>query len=164
MRIEKDFRDFVRLFNTHKVEYILVGAYALAYHGLPRATQDFDLYIRPTLQNALKVAQALEEFGFAGLNRRDLSRPGKMVMLGRPPMRIDLLTRITGVTWQTAWKHRVLGTYGDVPINIIGKKEVIANKRAAGRIKDLADLEALGEAPGQKTVTRSKGLKKNRKS
>jgi hypothetical protein len=162
MRIEKDFKDFVRLFNQHKVQYIMVGAYALAYHGLPRATQDFDLYVRPTPQNAAKIARALEEFGFADLDRRDLSQPGKVIMLGRPPMRIDLLTRISGVAWETTWKNKVRGTYGDQPVFIIGRNEFIANKRATGRTKDLADLEALGETPANKS--RQSAAKKVRRA
>jgi hypothetical protein len=164
MTFEKDFRDFVCLLNRHEVEYVLVGAYALAYHGVPRATQDFDLYVRPTPQNAARMARALEEFGFVGLDQRDLSRSGKVIMLGRPPMRIDLLTRISGVTWATASANKLSGTYGDQLVFIIGKNELLANKKASGRTKDLADLEALGGAPAKKPGrprrTNAKGAKK----
>jgi len=143
MRVEKDFKDFVSIFNKYHVQYIVVGAYALGYHGIPRATQDLDLYVRPNQRNAAKIARALEQFGFTGLDQRDLAEPGKVVMLGRPPMRIDLLTRISGVTWEAAWKNKMHGTYGGQDIFIIGSNELIVNKRAAGRTKDLADLEAL---------------------
>jgi hypothetical protein len=167
MRVEKDFEDLVRLFNGHKVEYLMIGAYALAYHGVPRATQDFDLYVRPTPENAVRIARALEEFGFAGVDQRDLSEPGKVIMLGRPPMRIDLLTRISGVNWQTAWNPKLRGTYGKQPLFVIGRNELIANKRASGRTKDLADLEALGftavKRPGQskpKAVRRASATKR----
>ena len=157
MRVEKDFEDLVRLFNGRKVEYLMVGAYALGYHGVPRATQDFDLYVRPTPENAVRIVRALEEFGFVGSDQRDLSEPGKVIMLGRPPMRIDLLTRISGVSWQTAWSHKLRGTYGKQSLFVIGRNELIANKRASGRTKDLADLEALGFAgvkrPGQSKPT-----------
>jgi hypothetical protein len=150
MRIETDFEDFVRLFNNHKVEYLMVGAYALAYHGVPRATQDFDLYVRPTPKNADKIAQALEEFGFEGLHQQDLLEPGKVIMMGRSPMRIDLLTSISGVRWATAWKNKVRGRYGAQPIFVLGKNELIVNKRATARTKDLADLEALGAIQAKK--------------
>ena len=150
MRFEKDFRDFVCLLNKHKVEYLIVGAYALGYHGVPRATLDLDVYVRPTPKNAAKIAQALEEFGFVGVDQRDLSKPGKVIMMGRPPMRIDLLTRISGVTWETAWVNKQSGRYGEQLVFIIGKNELLANKMASGRTKDLADLEALGKAPAKK--------------
>ncbi|HVN82737.1 MAG TPA: hypothetical protein VMW38_27385 [Terriglobia bacterium] len=150
MRIEKDFKDFVSLFNKYKVQYIVVGAYAVGYHGIPRATQDIDLYVRPNQRNAVRIARALEEFGFTGLDQRDLIEPGKVIMLGRPPMRIDLLTRISGVTWEAAWRNRESGDYGGQNIPIIGLKELIANKRAAGRAKDLADLEALTKRPSRR--------------
>lgn len=159
MRFEKDFRDFVCLLNKHEVEYLMVGAYALGYHGVPRATQDFDLYVRPTPKNAARIARALEDFGFTGLDQRDLSEPGKVIMLGRPPMRIDLLMQISGVTWETAWKNKVRGSYGERPIFVIGRKELIANKRASGRTKDLADLEALGHAPIGKRGQTTKNTK-----
>jgi len=164
MKFEKDFRDFVCLLNKHEVEYLIVGAYALGYHGVPRATLDFDVYVRPTPENAAKISRALEEFGFVGLDRRDLAEPGKVVMMGRPPMRIDLLTRISGVSWETAWANKLSGTYGEEPIFIIGKNELLANKAASGRTKDLADLEALGETaakkPGQLRRTRRARRKK----
>jgi hypothetical protein len=144
MRLETDFEDFVRLLNKHQVEYLIVGAYALAFHGVPRATQDFDIYVRPTSKNAAKIAEALEEFGFEDIDQQDLLEPGKVIMMGRPPMRIDLLTRISGVRWDHAWENKVSGRYGAVPIFVLGKNELISNKRATGRTKDLADLEALG--------------------
>jgi hypothetical protein len=116
MRIEKDFEDFIQLLNNQNVEYLMVGAYALAFHGVPRATQDFEVYVRPTSKNAAKIAEALEEFGFEGIDQQDLLEPGKVIMMGRPPMRIDLLTSISGVRWDDAWKNRVRGRYGDQPI------------------------------------------------
>ena len=85
MKFEKDFRDFVCLLNKHEVEYLVVGAYALGYHGVPRATLDFGVYVRPTPENAAKISRALEEFGFVGLDRRHLAEPGKVIMMGRPP-------------------------------------------------------------------------------
>jgi hypothetical protein len=116
MRIEKDFEDFIQLLNNQNVEYLMVGGYALAFHGVPRATQDFELYVRPTSKNAAKIAEALEEFRFEGVDQQDLLEPGKVIMMGRPPMRIDLLTSISGVRWDDAWKNRVRGRYGDQPI------------------------------------------------
>src|SRR5215471_6355325 len=103
MRFESDFEDVIRCFNQQAVEFVLVGAYALAHHGIPRATPD----------NARRVVQALESFGFPGLQEADVATPGKVIMMGRPPMRIDLLTQITGVTWDEAWNGREALNYGE---------------------------------------------------
>ena len=153
MRFESDFEDLIRCFNLHSVEFLLVGAYALAHHGIPRATQDLDLYIRPTPENARRVVQALESFGFAGLDEEVAATPGKVIMMGRPPMRIDLLTRITGVTWDEAWEGREALNYGEQQLFVIGRRELLANKAATGRTKDKADWELLQRDVGAKGVT-----------
>ena len=147
MEVQPDFRDLFALLNEHKVEYLIVGGYALAFHGAPRFTGDIDLYVRPDRRNAAGILKALEEFGFGGvgLSEADFIEPGKVVQLGFPPVRIDLVTSIAGVTWEEAWSGRVEGDYGGVPVGYIGRAEFIRNKRAAGRAKDLADIEALGE-------------------
>ncbi|MCI0421579.1 MAG: hypothetical protein L0312_20530 [Acidobacteria bacterium] len=146
MRVESDFEDLIRCFNLNSVEFILVGAYALAHHGIPRATQDLDLYIRPTPDNARRVVQALESFGFPGLEEKEAATPGKVIMMGRPPMRIDLLTRISGVTWEQTWEGREVLNYGQEQLFVIGKRELLANKAATGRTKDKADWEILQRA------------------
>lgn len=148
MEVQKDFRDLLALFNVHKVEYLIVGGYALAFHGAPRFTGDIDIFVEPNAHNAERILKALIEFGFGSLNLTvaDFSSPDKVVQLGVPPVRVDLVTAITGVSWKEAFGGRAPGIYGDIPVYFIGRNEFVANKRAVGRKKDLADLEALGEA------------------
>lgn len=147
MEVQPDFKDLLELFNEQKVEYLIVGAYALAYHGAPRFTGDIDLYVRPTSENAEKIIKALDAFGFAslGLTAEDFHDPHKVVQLGMPPVRIDLITSISGVHWDEAFSGKVSDYFGDVPVDYIGLKEYADNKRASGRKKDAADLEALGQ-------------------
>jgi hypothetical protein len=146
MEVQQDFRDLLALLNAHKAEYIIVGAYALAYHGVPRFTGDMDLFVRPDSKNAQRVIDALNEFGFGslGLTVKDFTAPDQVVQLGVAPVRVDLVTSLTGVSWEEAAAGQMSGSYGDVPVYYLGKKEFILNKRALGRKKDLADLEALG--------------------
>ena len=147
MEIQPDFKDLLALFNAHKVDYIIVGAYALAFHGAPRYTGDMDIYVKPDRKNARRILAALGEFGFGavGLSPRDFEEPDKVIQLGVPPVRVDLVTSITGITWDEAFLGKVEGKYGNVPVHFIGRDHFIVNKRALGRKKDLADLEALGE-------------------
>ena len=135
------------MLNEHKVDYLIVGGYALAFHGAPRFTGDIDIFVRPEPENARRVLQALAAFGFnfPNLTEDDFQNPNKVVQLGVPPVRIDLITSITGVSWEEAATSREPSTFGDVPVSYIGRDRYVANKRAAGRKKDLADLEALGE-------------------
>jgi len=147
MEVQPDFKELLTLFNEHKIEYIIVGAYALAFHGAPRFTGDIDLYVRPAEENAGRIIAALETFGFGslGLKPADFQEPDQVVQLGVPPVRIDLITSITGVSWEEADAGKVSGTYGDVDVHYLGVAQYVQNKRATGRKKDLADLEALGE-------------------
>lgn len=146
MEIQPDFEELLALLNEHKVEYLIVGAYALAFHGAPRFTGDIDILVRPTSDNAERIVQALAVFGFrfSNLGAQDFRKPDKVVQLGMPPVRIDLITSITGVTWEEAEAHKAPGVFGDVSVHYLGREQYIANKRAIGRKKDLADLEALG--------------------
>jgi predicted nucleotidyltransferase len=148
MEIYPDFRDMLASLNSRRVEFIVVGAYALAHHGIPRNTGDLDLFVRPTPDNASRLLEALQDFGFGslGLKQEDFTEPGQVVQLGYPPVRIDLLTSITGVPWEQAHAGSVEGEYGGVAVRVIGRKDLAANKKATGRTKDLADLETLGEA------------------
>ena len=148
METQPDFRELLALFNACHVEYLLVGGYALAFHGAPRFTGDLDIFVHPDATNVQRILTALEAFGFAsvGLTPSDFARPDQVVQLGVPPVRIDLLTSITGVSWDEAWAGRVTGRYGDIPVSYIGREHFIANKRATGRAQDVADLERLGEA------------------
>ncbi len=147
MEVYQDFRDVFALFNAHKVDYAIVGAHALAHYGAPRYTGDIDILVRSDVENALRVLSALEEFGFGslGLKPGDFSGPDKVVQLGLPPVRIDIITSLTGVSWEDVVVEREVGTYGDTVVYFIGKRQLILNKRATGRKKDLADLEAIGE-------------------
>ncbi|HOC60360.1 MAG: hypothetical protein KBA28_00400 [Syntrophaceae bacterium] len=147
MEVQEDFKELLELFNGHKVEYIIVGAYALAYHGAPRFTGDIDILVKLSLENAKRILSALSDFGFGSLNLtiEDFQNPDSVVQLGVPPVRIDIITSITGVTWQEADIGKLGGVYGDIPVYFLGREQYIANKRAIGRKRDLADLESLGE-------------------
>jgi hypothetical protein len=147
MEVQQDFRDLLALFNKHGIDYIVVGGYALGFYGAPRYTGDLDILVMPDPANAKRIMQALDEFGFgsAGLTAADFEQEGKVMQLGFPPVRVDILTSLTGVTWEQAKSGRVEGPFGDVKVHFIGRYEFIANKRALGRKKDLADLEAIGE-------------------
>lgn len=147
MEVQPDFRELLALFYAHEVEYIIVGAYALAFHGAPRFTADLDILVKADSENSQRIIKALEEFGFqfSDLTSDDFQHPDKVVQLGVPPVRVDLLTSLTGVTWEEAFLGRAQGKYGDVTVFFLGREQFIANKRALGRKRDLADLEALGE-------------------
>ena len=147
MEAQQDFKELLELFNEHKVEYIIVGSYALAFHGAPRFTGDIDILVNPSSGNSQRILSALTDFGFGSLNLTvdDFQKPGSVVQLGYPPVRIDVMTSITGVTWEEASKGKQTGLYGNIPVFFLGREQYIANKRATGRKKDLADLEALGE-------------------
>ena len=147
MESQKDFRELLELFNSLSVEYLIVGGYALAFHVAPRFTGDLDLYVKPDAENAQRILDALAEFGFGSLHLTadDFQQPEQVVQLGVPPVRIDLITSLTGVSWAEAAGGRVAGTYGDVPVYYVGRDQFVKNKRATGRQKDRADIEALGD-------------------
>lgn len=147
MEVQQDFKDLLVLFNEQKVEYVIVGAYALAFYGAPRYTGDIDLFVKPDASNAQRIMAALDKFGFGsvGLEPSDFESPNKVIQLGVPPVRVDLVTSITGVSWEDAFAGSMEGSYWDVPVHYIGREHFILNKRTLGRKKDLADLEALGE-------------------
>jgi hypothetical protein len=148
MEVQPDFRDLLALLNEHQVEYLIVGGYALAFHGAPRYTGDIDIFVRPHHENAQRIIKALSEFGFQfpNLTADDFQNPNKVVQLGVPPVRIDLITSLTGVSWNEAYDSKEPGFFGEVPVQYIGREKYITNKRATGRKKDLADIEALGDA------------------
>jgi hypothetical protein len=147
MEIQSDFRDLLELFNKNSVEYVIVGGYALAFHGAPRYTGDLDIFVSVSEDNAHRIMQALNEFGFGsvGLSPQDFNEPKNVIQLGYPPVRIDIVTSISGVSWEEAFQNRVSGRYGDIAVYYIGREQFIKNKRAVGRKKDLADLEALSK-------------------
>ena len=147
MEIRTDFKELLELFNKNKVEYLIVGGYALAFHGAPRFTGDIDLFVRSARENAKRILAALDEFGFGSLDlsEDDFSMPGKVIQLGVPPIRIDIITNVSGVSWEKADNSKVPGQYGRTPVYFISREDFIANKKATGRKKDAADIEALGE-------------------
>lgn len=140
-----DFVDLLRAFVAADVRFLVVGAYALAHHGLPRATGDLDIWVDPTPENAPRVIRALAGFGapLADVAESDFARPGVVLQIGVPPGRIDILTELTGLTFGAAWPDREAGQFGDVQVDFIGRAAFIENKRATGRAKDLGDLEGL---------------------
>jgi len=149
MDIQSDFKELLELFNSHKVEYLITGAYALAFHGVPRYTGDIDLFVNPDPANAIRIISALDEFGFGSLELKaeDFMKPGQIIQLGVPPARIDIITSISGVSWNDAEAGKIAGSCGAIPVYFLGREQFITNKRATGRQKDLADLESLGETP-----------------
>ena len=147
MEVQPDFRELLALLNAHRVEYIIVGGYALAFHGAPRSTGDLDILVNTDPGNAQRIVEALEAYGFksVGLTAQDFLTPENVVQFGVPPVRVDIMTSLTGVSWEEVFSGKALGDYGGVPVYFIGREQFVANKRAIGRKRDLADLEALGE-------------------
>ena len=145
MELPPDFKEWLILLNENQVEYLIVGAYALAFHGCPRFTGDLDILVRPDPGNAGKILKALVDFGMGSLNLtiEDFSNPHRVIQMGYPPVRIDLLTSLTGLTWEQINAGKIPGELGSIQVYFIGKQDLIVNKRALGRFKDLADLESL---------------------
>ncbi len=146
MKTSKDLREFVALLNSRKIKYLLVGGYAVAYHGLPRYTEDIDFLIETSPENASLVATAINDFGFAnlGLKPDDFLAPENVIQLGRAPNRIDLLTSVTAVSFEEAWKTKVQTELDGLPVWVISKDLLVKNKLATGRRQDLADVERIG--------------------
>lgn len=145
MKLDPDFREFVESFNEHEVRYLVVGGYALAAHGLPRATGDLDAWVWIGGDNPERVLAALTAFGFGalGLEVADFDHPDSIVQLGYPPYRIDILTSIDGVEFDGAWSRRLSVDAGGVPLVVIGRDDLLRNKIAADRPQDRADVERL---------------------
>ena len=143
--MNQDFVDLLRAFIAADVRYLIVGAYALALHGRPRATGDLDVWVDATPDNASKVIAALATFGapMAEISAADFAKPGVTYQIGIPPGRIDILTDLTGLTFEEAWTDRLRRAFGDVDADFINRAAFIRNKRATGRPKDLADIEGL---------------------
>jgi hypothetical protein len=148
--MNRDFNELLLAFNAHHVEYLLVGAHALAVYGHVRATKDLDVWVRPEPENAKRVLEALQEFGapLEDLTIDDLSTAGTVFQIGIPPLRVDVITRIDGVDFAAAWPERFQTSFGGAPVFVISRQHLITNKKAAARLQDLADvdyLEALGD-------------------
>lgn len=151
MKLSADLREFIVLLNLHRVEFVIVGAHALAWHGLPRYTKDIDFLLNAHSSNAEALLRVLEEFGFSSLELRveDFLTPGQVIQLGREPNRIDLLTGISGVDWEESWSTSVAGEMDGIPVRFLGKDTYIKNKLASGRPQDLADASRLREINGE---------------
>ena len=143
--LNPDFKDMLSALSEAEVEFLLVGAYALAAHGFPRATGDLDLWVQPTPENAKRVWTALNAFGapLSKLNIDDFLTPDIVYQIGVAPRRIDILTSISGVTFEEAWTNRITLKIDGLNVPVIGRNELLINKRATGRTKDLADVESL---------------------
>ncbi|HEU4925995.1 MAG TPA: hypothetical protein VFT24_03040 [Vicinamibacterales bacterium] len=140
-----DFLDLLHAFAAADVRFLIVGAYALAVHGRPRATGDLDVWIDATPQNAGRIMRALAAFGapLAEVTEADFSRPGAVFQIGVPPGRIDILTELTGLAFADAWATRIRRPFGDIDADFIDRASFLRNKRATGRLKDLADIEGM---------------------
>ena len=154
--LSKDLREFIRLLQAQEVEYVIVGAWSLAFHGRPRYTGDLDLFIRPAVDNAGRLMRVLEEFGFGqtGIAREDFLKPDYVIQLGTEPNRIDLLTGISGVSFEEAWRQRVPGRLGDLEVWFLSRDLLIRNKRAARRAKDLDDIHLLEQTRPEPSRTK----------
>ncbi len=142
MELDKDFSEFVELFLEHNVRFLIVGGYALAAHGLPRATGDLDAWVWTDSNNAQNIVSALQSFGFSNLSitTEDFIKQDSIVQLGYPPFRIDILTSIDGVDFEQAWNNKFLVELNDREVPFISRDDLIANKKAAGRPQDIADV------------------------
>jgi hypothetical protein len=145
VKLQKDLKELVELFLSRKVEFVVVGGHAVAFHGYPRLTDDLDLWILPSRDNAERILGALMELGFvhSEIDSATLQHPDRVIQLGRAPNRIDLLTRISGVSAEDVWRSRIEGDLGGLKVPFIGREALIQNKRATGRPQDLADLDYL---------------------
>ncbi|MCB0201596.1 MAG: hypothetical protein H6649_15385 [Caldilineae bacterium] len=145
MKLSRDFREFIESLNANDVRYLVVGGYAVALHGYPRLTKDLDIWLWLEAENAARVVNALADFGFASLGLRveDFLVPDQIIQLGYPPNRIDLITTLPGVDFDTCFDQRDVVMLGDVSVNFIDRENLKRNKQASGRLQDLADLENL---------------------
>lgn len=143
--MNQDFVDLLRAFAAHSVRFLVVGAYALAVHGRPRATGDLDVWVDPTPENAGRVWSALRAFGapLDDVSQRDFAAPGIVFQIGVPPGRIDILTQLTALSFDEAWPSRLRGPFGPIAVDFIGREAFIHNKRATGRDKDRVDAQSL---------------------
>lgn len=145
MPLQKDLREFIECLNSTKVEYLIVGALAVSWHGFPRYSADIDFLVRPGRDNAARIVAAIRAFGMGSLDIGidDFLLPGKVVQLGVEPNRIDLMTSLTAVSFDDAWEFRVAGKIEGIPVQIIGKDALLRNKDATGRPKDRVDAAEL---------------------
>lgn len=147
MELSQDFKEFIKLLNAHKVEYLVVGGYAVAIHGFPRTTGDIDFWIKPSKENAERVVKSLIEFGFGSLDIsiEDFTKQDSVVQLGFPPNRIDIMTSVSGINFDECWQNKKEVTFEGEKINFISLHYLRLNKKSTGRDKDNLDLKNLPE-------------------
>jgi predicted nucleotidyltransferase len=144
MRLPHDFRDFLKLLNDHEVEYLLVGGYAVAFHGFPRTTLDMDIWIANSTENSERMIPVMRAFGFTGeISPQLFRRDDGVVRMGVPPMKIEVMTHASGVVFGECFDRRTIATIDDIEVNVISLEDLRNNKAAVGRHKDLDDLEHL---------------------
>jgi len=165
MILEKDFEDFIELLNNHQVAYMIVGGYALAFHGKPRQTGDLDIWIDISEQNAEKLVTVIKDFGMAslGFSKEDFLKPGYISQIGFPPLRIDILNAIDGITFQEAQKNKLEIELDDnFRVQYIGLNDLVKNKLASGRIQDIADVKEIRKDHKSLLPKRKTNLKRGR--
>jgi hypothetical protein len=147
MVLNKDFREFLKLLAKHKIKYLIVGGYAVGFHGYPRYTKDLDIWIKPEKKNAEKTLKLLDEFGFGstGISIDDLNKEGKFILLGSPPNRIDLVTSCDGIEFDECYSQKILIGIGKIKVNFIDLDNLKKNKKAVNRAQDIADIKNLEE-------------------
>jgi hypothetical protein len=145
IRLPADFQDFLKLLNSHRVEYLLVGGYAVCFHGYYRNTVDIDFWIAVSPENARRLVQLIREFGFETpeLSEKLFLDKGRMIRMGIEPTRIEILTEISGRDFSAAYERRIESTIDGIPVKVIGRDDLIANKLKSGRLKDLLDAQKL---------------------
>jgi len=163
--LSRDWSEFLCALIARRVRFVLVGGHAVAGHGEPRLTEDLDVFVEPSLANARKLREALVDFGFGDItpSAEELAKPDRVFMLGRKPWRIDVLTGIDGVTFARAWESRVEAEFVARPLYVIGREALIANKRAAGRDKDLLDVALLDRSPRPRVRPAAVGRRRPKK-
>ena len=172
LEIDPYFLDFLKLLNQHEVRYVVIGGYAVNFHGYVRGTLDFDVFVEISESNADRLVEVFKEFGFDApeLNRKLFLEAGNIIRLGVPPVRLEVLNRISGVEFDDCYQQRVLHPIAGVPVNFISRELLIQNKLASGRDKDLDDAKRLQkltepQQPGSKTKKPKKSApRKKRRS
>jgi hypothetical protein len=164
--LNRDYNDILSALSAEGVEFLIVGAYAVGAHGIPRATGDIDIWVRPTRENASRVMRALKQFGAAllDLTEADLATEHTVFQMGVAPSRIDVITGISGVSFDQAWPARITVAIEGLTVPVIGRDDLLRNKAASGRPKDLADLVALGDRRAAKKVAKKGAAKAARKT
>jgi len=143
--LNPDFKEFIQLLNANQVKYLIIGGYAVAIHGHPRYTKDIDIWVEMSSENAIKLITALDQFGFGslGLSAQDFQTPNQIIQLGYPPNRIDLITTPDGIDFETCYPSKTEIIIDNIPVQFIDLENLRKNKKASGRLQDLADLENL---------------------